>query len=232
MFGFGKPEKTPRERAKEAKRGIAQSQRELEREKMALERQEKQLIADIKKAAKEGNTGGTKILAKQLIQLRQQKDKMTMLKSNLGSIGLQTTVIHGGPNDNGCSHRKDHKGINVLVMTSQFFTRCQTMASTSKQMDMNRFQKVIMDFEKQSEMMGMREEMLDDTLIDAFDDEEVEAEGDAVVDQVLTEIGLDLGSLMADAPTRQANATAAMDALLPDATLLPTPTKVTAASLQ
>ncbi|ETW05913.1 hypothetical protein H310_03555 [Aphanomyces invadans] len=215
MFGFGKPEKTPRERAKEAKRGIAQSQRELEREKMALERQEKQLIADIKKAAKEGNTGGTKILAKQLIQLRQQKDKMTMLKSNLGSIGLQTTSMAA-----------------QMTMVAAIEKTTKTMASTSKQMDMNRFQKVIMDFEKQSEMMGMREEMLDDTLIDAFDDEEVEAEGDAVVDQVLTEIGLDLGSLMADAPTRQANATAAMDALLPDVTLLPTPTKVTAASLQ
>ncbi|RHY05780.1 hypothetical protein B5M09_005775 [Aphanomyces astaci] len=198
MFGFGKPEKTPREQAKEAKRGISQSQRELEREKMALERQEKLLIADIKRAAKEGNNGGTKILAKQLIQLRQQKDKMTMMKSNLGSIGLQTT----------------------------------TMAATNKQMDMNRFQQVIMDFEKQSEMMGMREEMLDDTLIDAFDDEEVEAEGDAVVDQVLTEIGLDLASLMADAPTRQANAAATrFDNLLPDAALLPPPTKVSAQSL-
>ncbi|RHY09063.1 hypothetical protein DYB25_008892 [Aphanomyces astaci] len=198
MFGFGKPEKTPREQAKEAKRGISQSQRELEREKLALERQEKLLIADIKRAAKEGNNGGTKILAKQLIQLRQQKDKMTMMKSNLGSIGLQTT----------------------------------TMAATNKQMDMNRFQQVIMDFEKQSEMMGMREEMLDDTLIDAFDDEEVEAEGDAVVDQVLTEIGLDLASLMADAPTRQANAAATrFDNLLPDAALLPPPTKVSAQSL-
>ncbi|RHY94613.1 hypothetical protein DYB37_008483 [Aphanomyces astaci] len=198
MFGFGKPEKTPREQAKEAKRGISQSQRELEREKLALERQEKLLIADIKRAAKEGNNGGTKILAKQLIQLRQQKDKMTMMKSNLGSIGLQTT----------------------------------TMAATNKQMDMNRFQQVIMDFEKQSEMMGMREEMLDDTLIDAFDDEEVEAEGDAVVDQVLTEIGLDLASLMADAPTRQANAAATrFDNLLPDAALLPPPTKISAQSL-
>ncbi len=92
MFNFGKPEKTPREQAKEAKRGITQSQRELEREKMALERQEVQLIADIKRAAKDGNNAGTKILAKQLIQLRQQKDKMMLMKSNLGSIGLQTSV--------------------------------------------------------------------------------------------------------------------------------------------
>ncbi|KAF0776100.1 hypothetical protein AaE_000200 [Aphanomyces astaci] len=140
---------------------------------------------------------------------------MTMMKSNLGSIGLQTTSMAA-----------------QMTMVSAMEKSTKTMAATNKQMDMNRFQQVIMDFEKQSEMMGMREEMLDDTLIDAFDDEEVEAEGDAVVDQVLTEIGLDLASLMADAPTRQANAAATrFDNLLPDAALLPPPTKVSAQSL-
>ncbi|CAK4136237.1 unnamed protein product [Aphanomyces euteiches] len=187
MFGFGKPTKTPREQAREAKREISHSQRDIEREKMALERQERQLIADIKRAAKERNQAGTKILAKQLIQVRQQKDKMTVMKSSLGSMSLQTTSMAA-----------------QMTMVTAMEKSTKTMAATSKQMDMGRFQKVIMEFEKQNEMMGVKEEMINDSLIDAFDDEEIEVEGDAVVDQVLTEIGLDLGQLMADAPRNEA----------------------------
>ena len=45
---------TPEEMLKENKKLIRKATRELERERMGLERQEKELIAKIKKSAKEG----------------------------------------------------------------------------------------------------------------------------------------------------------------------------------
>merc|ERR1719164_243963 len=57
------------------------------------------------------------------------------------------------------------------------------------------------EFQKQSEIMKMSEEMMDESLIDMFDGEEDEAEADGVVDKVLAEIGLDLDGKLADAPT-------------------------------
>jgi division protein CdvB (Snf7/Vps24/ESCRT-III family) len=48
--------------------------------------------------------------------------------------------------------------------------------------------KVMQQFAQQNEMMGLREELMDDALIDAFDGEGVEEESDAIVDQVLTEV--------------------------------------------
>ncbi|KDO34232.1 hypothetical protein SPRG_19070 [Saprolegnia parasitica CBS 223.65] len=188
MFGFGKaPPKTAREQAREAKREIAHGQRDLEREKMVLERQEKQLILDIKKAAKDGNQAGTKILAKQLVQVRAQKEKLMVMKVSLGGIGMQASAMAAQ---------------QTMVATMEKTTK--TMVAANKQMDMSRIQKTLMEFEKQSELMSMGQEMMEDTLIDAFDDDEVEE--DLVVDQVLAEIGLDLHTQLADAPTQSLEA--------------------------
>jgi Tfp pilus assembly protein PilV len=52
--------------------------------------------------------------------------------------------------------------------------------------------KVMQQFAQQNEMMGLREELMDDALIDAFDGEGVEEESDAIVDQVLTEVSCTL----------------------------------------
>ena len=51
----------------------------------------------------------------------------------------------------------------------------------------------MMEFEKQSEIMDMKEEMMEDAIDDAMGDEEDEEEGDKIVQQVLDELGLDLG---------------------------------------
>ncbi len=111
------------------------------------------------------------------------------------------------------------------------------MGKVNEQMDAKETAKVMAEFTKQNEYMNVKEDMLDDALMDAvrggdvgggwdrgccvcgtferlihplvcslhshpqFDGDGVEEEADSVVNQVLTEIGLDLGSKMADAPT-------------------------------
>uniref|UniRef100_A0A8B9GVG2 Charged multivesicular body protein 2b n=1 Tax=Astyanax mexicanus TaxID=7994 RepID=A0A8B9GVG2_ASTMX len=51
------------------------TQRQITRDRAALEKQEKQLEMEIKKMAKSGNKDACKILAKQLVQLRKQKNR-------------------------------------------------------------------------------------------------------------------------------------------------------------
>lgn len=60
---FGK-EKPLKEVMRENKRMITRAVRELDREKMALEREEKRITMEIKKAAKEGQMQSVKIMAK------------------------------------------------------------------------------------------------------------------------------------------------------------------------
>lgn len=50
----------------------------------------------------------------------------------------------------------------------------------------------MMEFEKQSQIMEMKDEVIQDTMEDMWDDEGEEEETDDIVNQVLDEIGINL----------------------------------------
>ena len=58
-----------------------------------------------------------------------------------------------------------------------------------------------MDFEQESEIMDMKGEMMDDTMEDALGEDDEEEESDAIVNQVLDEIGISLDGELVQAPT-------------------------------
>uniref|UniRef100_A0A3P9II69 Uncharacterized protein n=2 Tax=Oryzias latipes TaxID=8090 RepID=A0A3P9II69_ORYLA len=122
-FLFGK-RKTPEEMLRQNQRALNRAMRDLDRERMKLEQQEKKIIADIKKMAKQG----------QMLKLPQ-------------------------------------------------------------------IQKIMMEFEKQSELMDMKEEMMNDAIDDAMGDEDDEEESDAIVSQVLDELGLNLSDELSSLPS-------------------------------
>lgn len=74
------------------------------------------------------------------------------------------------------------------------------MQSMNKQLNMPQIQKILSEFEKQSEIMDMKEEMINDVMDDAMEDEGDEEETDAVVAQVLDELGLQLGDQLSGLP--------------------------------
>ena len=91
-FLFGK-QKTPAERLKEYNRSIKKSVRELDRERTALERQEKKLMMDIKKAAKDGQMDSAKIMAKDLVRTRGYIKKMYKMKSHMEAVSLRLQTM-------------------------------------------------------------------------------------------------------------------------------------------
>lgn len=75
------------------------------------------------------------------------------------------------------------------------------MVRMNQQIDIKSMQQVIMEFEKQSEILEQKEEMIGDTMDDMMDVSDEEAETEDVIDQVLTEIGINLSSELGAAPT-------------------------------
>lgn len=69
------------EQAKKQQRELKTVQRDLNREDEQLAREEKKLEAEIKNAAKQGNEAATKNLAKQLIKVRNMRQKNSGVKS-------------------------------------------------------------------------------------------------------------------------------------------------------
>jgi len=66
------------------------------------------------------------------------------------------------------------------------------LGSMNRQMNLPALQRIAMEFEKENDIMDQRQEMMDDAIDDVtgLEDEE---EGDVVVQEVLDEIGVDLG---------------------------------------
>ena len=78
---------------REYQRSIKKSVREMDRERTTLERQEKKLMADIKKEAKEGRMDSAKIMAKDLVRTRNYIKKMHKMKSHMEAISLRLTTM-------------------------------------------------------------------------------------------------------------------------------------------
>merc|ERR1719238_390333 len=76
----------------------------------------------------------------------------------------------------------------------------KAMGAMNRKMNLPQIQKIMMEFEKQNEMMGMKEEMMSDAMDDAFADDEDEDEEEAVLGAVFAELGVDLENKMGEAP--------------------------------
>eukprot|EP01135_Chromosphaera_perkinsii_P008990 Nk52_evm8s1569 gene=Nk52_evmTU8s1569 len=174
---------TPEQTLRKSKREMTKTQRGMDRERANLERQEKQLEIDIKAAAKKGDNATAKVLAKQLIKVREQKNKTAVMKSRVAGISAQQQSMHSS-----------HKMAQVMGNTAQ------AMHQVNKTMDVKKVQKNMMEFEKQNQHMEMTEEMMNDCL-DGLDDSDAEMESEDIMNQVLDEIGIEINTKMANAPS-------------------------------
>ena len=80
------------------------------------------------------------------------------------------------------------KSQNSMAQAMKGVTKA--MMNMNKQMKLPEIQKIMQEFEKQSEIMDMKEEMMSDVIDDALGDEDDEEEGDAIVSQVRRKIVL------------------------------------------
>ncbi|KAH8313321.1 hypothetical protein KR067_004217 [Drosophila pandora] len=175
---------SPDEMLRKNQRALNKAMRDLDRERMKMEQQEKKIIADIKKMAKEGQMDAVKIMAKDLVRTRRYAKKFMLMKANIQAVSLKIQTL---------------KSQNTMAQAMKGVTKA--MQNMNRQLNLPQIQKILQDFEKQSEMMDMKEEMINDVIDDAMEDEGDEEETDAVVSQVLDELGLQLGEQLGDLPT-------------------------------
>lgn len=84
--------KTPAEKLRENKRMIDRAIRELERERIKLENQEKMSIIEMKKMAKLGQKNACKTIAKDIVRTREYVSNFYKMKAQLSSISMQLQV--------------------------------------------------------------------------------------------------------------------------------------------
>jgi charged multivesicular body protein 2A len=162
----------------------------VDRERATMEKQEKKLIADIKKAAKDGQTPALKIMARDLVRTRKNIQKFYNMRANIQGVSMKL------------AHLK-----STASMASSMKGVTKAMQRMNKQINLPQFQKLIMEFEKQNEMMDMKEEMMSDAIDDVMGASDDEEETDAVLGQVLGELGLSIADGLNTVPDNSLNPT-------------------------
>jgi charged multivesicular body protein 2B len=179
---FGK--KDVKEELREQNKVLRSAQRDIERDRNQLEREKKRLEIEIKKAAKDGNKQVLTILAKQLIQLRNQETRSVTASSRITGIKTHTQVMASN-----------------MAMANAMKTTTGTMAKMNQLQDPVKTAQIMKEFEKQNMKMDMTDEMINETLDGVLDGSDDEAQSDAIVNKVLDEIGIEISGKLVNAPT-------------------------------
>jgi len=174
---------TPEEMLRKNKRALDKAVRDLDRERMRMEQQEKKIIADIKKMAKDNQMDAVKIMAKDLVRTRHHIKKFMLMRANIQAVSMKVQTL---------------RSQNAMTEAMKGVTKA--MQNMNRQLKLPQIQKILQEFEKQSEIMDMKEEMMNDAMDDALGGEDDEEESDAVVTQILDELGLQLKDQLSALP--------------------------------
>jgi len=179
---FGK-EKPLKEVLRENKRMIRKAVRELDREQRALEKEEKRMVTDIKRFAKAGQHKTVKILAKDLVRTRAHIAKFIEMRSHLQGTSLKLQTV------------KSHQ-----AMAEAMTNTAQAMMKMNKAVNVQGITKMLADFERENAKNEMTQEILGDAIDGALEQDGDEEEEEAIVGQVLDEIGINFDENVPDAP--------------------------------
>merc|ERR1719186_1443547 len=121
--------------------------------------------------AKAGQMDAVKIMAKALVRTRRYVKKFMLMRANIQAVSLKIQTL---------------KSQNAMAQAMKGVTKA--MIIKNKQMKLPEIPKKMQEFEKQSEIMDMKEDIMSDAVDDVLGDEDDEEEGDAIVTQVLDEL--------------------------------------------
>lgn len=133
---------------------------------------------------------------------------MISAKAQLSAVGMHATAM-----------------ASQVAAASAIGSVTSAMSSANAAMDPAQTAKIMASFTRENERLTMKEEMMSDALIDAFDTDELDEQADEVTSQVLAELGVEFDSKLVglEAPSKTPKGEQlsqeeqeALDSVLPD----------------
>lgn len=184
------PQPNPAQRTRELQRQndrtISRAQRDMQRERLRLEGEEKKIMNEIKALGRQGRMVEARMLAKNLVQVRNAKARTFQAGIQAGAIGTQARMAQA-----------DAKMMNVMGTTVGVMQSANNMANPEQNM------KMLQEFDMQSEKYKLNQEMTDEVLDSVLGGADVDGETDDVLNSVLDEIGMEVSGKMGAAPSMQ-----------------------------
>ena len=134
-------------------RSLDKAIRELDRERTALQAQEKKLIAEIKSSAKQNQMGAVRVMAKDLIRTRHSITKFYALKSQLQGVSLRMQTLKS------TQAMADAMRCAVLRKAGQSLSHAsrsgvtRAMGTMNRQLNLPALQNIMRQFERENARM-------------------------------------------------------------------------------
>lgn len=172
LFGGARPvsDNPLRSLQTQVRSGVRASDREIAR----LDRDEKVLLAQLKKCGTSQQIETARIKAKELVRLRAHRLRLNGLKAGLSGLSQQLGEV-------GASHKIQEALGKTTVMLQRL----------NGQLSLGGTQKMMKEFDRQTTEMSTKQEFVNDALDSAFEGDNEEVETESAVLQVLEEAGLD-----------------------------------------
>ncbi|KAF8558768.1 Snf7-domain-containing protein [Imleria badia] len=161
---------TPEEKVRAWQGKLRTESRQLDREMRQLDAATSKARLTVKQLAAKGDVKSARILAREVVRSDKQKDRLSVSKARLGSIGTQLT-----------------QQLAMLKVTGSLQKSTQIMKLSNSLIKLPQISRVMREMSMEMTKAGIMEEMLEDTL-EMDDEEDIEEEADAEVDKVLFEL--------------------------------------------
>ncbi|CDR94012.1 flavoprotein domain containing protein, putative [Babesia bigemina] len=162
------------DRLRETKHEINRATRELERQRLKYEREEKSLVQKLKSEAKNGRMQNVRLMAKDLVRNRKLALHYANMKSQMGGIMSQ---LQNAQSTNMMA--TSLKNVNKLI------------AKVSNKTDIAEFQTIIQSLGKESEVINLKLDVMAETLDNSLMDVDSVDEEEKIISQILEELGID-----------------------------------------
>ena len=165
---------------REWNRNIRREIRRIERDVDGMNRSDKTTAAEIKKLAEKKEIGAVQILAKELVRLRNTKDRMLMTKTQLNSVSNQLT-----------------QQMAVAKLGSVFATSAELMSAMNHLVNVPEITETMTKMSQEMQTLGIIEGVMADGIDEALGDTvETEEQTEAEVNKLLEELAIDAITLM------------------------------------
>lgn len=177
----------PREMLAQSQKTLRKSIRELEDEGDKLQREEARLKLEIRVTMKRGQQPLARSMAKGLVRVRNSQAKCYEMRTNLEAVSRNIQMLS-----------------STAAMTEAMRTATLAMYRMNRQVGLESVQRMLMQFEKESGLMEMKQEMMDDAVDGVTRQEDDDAREEEVINQIMDELSLGLAAQLASPPQQQA----------------------------
>mmetsp|Transcript_28651 Transcript_28651/g.49677 ORF Transcript_28651/g.49677 Transcript_28651/m.49677 type:complete len:224 (+) Transcript_28651:81-752(+) len=160
----------PIEQAKEWKKNLRREERGLEREIRKMDRDEKKVEAEIKKLAKQNQIPAVKVMAKNLVQMRNAKTRLYSGRAQIGA--LQNQIQHT---------------IATMKVAGAMQASTEVLSSLNNLIKLPEINATMLEMAREMEKAGLISEMVDDTF-EIIDGEEIDELADEELERVIAEV--------------------------------------------